>query len=79
VTPEQARGGAVSLCDATSFNPRTDGLTLIEAQRRRPWRAGGRLAHRVGGQAELTRVSRRGVERTVLKVWPDRVGEKIAA
>lgn len=79
VTPESALGRPVDLCDPSSFNPRLHGLPLIEAQRSRRWRDGGALAYRIGGQAVLTRVSRRGVERTVLREWPDRVGERIAA
>ncbi len=63
-----------SLYPHPGFDPRRDGLRLIEAQRAYKDERG---AHRVGGQAELTEVTRDGINQSVLRVWPDKLGQMI--
>lgn len=60
------------LTDWRQFDPVRDGLALLEHQRREPW-DDGRFC--VGGAAYLTTVSRAGVKGTILREWPDKVGE----
>lgn len=64
------------------FFPETDGRLLLELQRATRWQSkdpSSPFLHRVGGFAELTTVSRLGVEKRFLGAWPDdRVGELIS-
>ncbi len=64
--------------DIDSFDPVRDGLLVHEAQRLVYGHVGdGRLQYLVGGFAELVSVSRDGINRRILREWPDRVGELI--
>lgn len=63
--------------DLEAMDIEKDGLALIEAQRRLPFKMHGRPAYLVGGIAELTTVTEAGVSRKTLTVWPDRIGEPI--
>jgi hypothetical protein len=56
------------------LDPATDGLALIEAQRRTPSAGGYYVA---GGRAELTTITAGGVARSVLATWPDVIGRPI--
>lgn len=67
-------GRVVDLTDPASFDPATDGLTLLEAQRNVVWPNG---RHYIGGKADLTVVSRHGITKHTLREWPDVVGERI--
>jgi len=56
-----------------AFDPLTDGLVLIEAQRR----VIGPLGHVIGGFAQVTTITRASIETKIIRRWPDVVGEKI--
>lgn len=59
--------------DPVTFDPRTDGLRLVQAQR---WDTEAGFI--VGGHIQLTEVTRSGISHEILHRWPeDRVGEKI--
>lgn len=62
--------------DPRAFPIEEGALRVIEAQRSSPWGVnGGPQTCRVGGAAELTTVSAKGVETRTLRVWGgDRVG-----
>jgi hypothetical protein len=67
---------------AESFDPKSDGLALLRAQRlfRReldPRFDSRGYVHVVGGFVQLTSVSSRGVNSQILLRWPDAVGRKI--
>jgi hypothetical protein len=60
--------------------PRESGVALLEAQRRAVCglvAIPGSAAHVVGGVAHHTVVARDGVTTTIVRRWPDVVGEKI--
>ncbi|KQX34108.1 hypothetical protein ASD04_17865 [Devosia sp. Root436] len=57
------------------FDPRTDGMRLMEGQRLYRHSTGG--YHMVGGYAQLTTITREGLTSEVLRSWPDRIGHKI--
>ena len=64
-----------------NFDPERDGIALLEAQRlvsmpldsRKP----GNVGCIVGGFAQLTVLSRSGVNSRVIHRWPDRIGERM--
>jgi hypothetical protein len=73
----QMLGRPVDPTDPQSFDPREDGLRLIEAQRRlkMPSSRLGFDVHAVGGAGILTRVDELGVHHQTLVEWPeDRIG-----
>ncbi len=75
--PGLADGLALAdVSDPCRFDPMRDCLPLIEAQRRLP-DAEREGEFNIGGQAELYQIDRRGVTRTVLARWSDRIGQKI--
>ena len=55
------------------FDPLTDGLELIEAQRR----VGGPLGFVIGGFAQVTTIKRDAIETMIIRRWPDEVGKTI--
>lgn len=57
------------------FDPRRDGLAMMEAQRAEPWLG----AYRIGGAAILTTIGADGPRSDILHTWPDEVGEPIRA
>lgn len=60
--------------DRSTFDPRTDGLALMEHQRR-DRTDGGFL---VGGHVQLTEITRAGISHEIIRVWnEDVVGERI--
>ncbi len=60
------------------LDPRTDGIRIIEAQRRHKSRLpDGRRAYIVGGFAQLTSVRSEAITTEVLRRWPDKAGERI--
>ncbi|RJG51807.1 hypothetical protein D0Z70_22520 [Sphingobium terrigena] len=63
--------------DIDALDPGMDGFTLHAAQRREPGLYRGRAAYIIGGFAELTTVTRHGIESQVIHEWPDAVGQKI--
>jgi hypothetical protein len=70
-------GREVAFHDPASFDPATDGLALLEHQRRQPWAKETGDQYLVGGFAELTTVSIDGVHRRTLRRWPDKIGRRI--
>lgn len=62
-------------------DPARSGLAIMENQRRQRFkpegRKGDRLLYVVGGFCEHTRISQSGVERRILKTWPDTIGQPI--
>jgi hypothetical protein len=67
---------------AQAFQPETDGIKLLEAQRLsqlplNPQAPNEGRAYLVGGFAQLTTVSSRGVISNVLHRWPDKLGQRI--
>ena len=67
---------------AEAFQPDTDGVKLLEAQRLSQRRlnvgyADENIGFTVGGFIQLTSVSPRGVSSSVLHRWPDQAGQKI--
>jgi len=67
---------------AESFNPYTDGMKLLEAQRQsgRLYRGRNRGTHSaVGGFAQLTTVSSTRVDSVILYRWPDQAGQRIGS
>lgn len=81
-SPEQQLGRPVDLTDPDSFNPESDGLALITAQRR----AGitptnpacdTSVRHRIGADIDLTEVTKTGVRVWKIHEFPDVLGERI--
>lgn len=72
-------GRRLVLENAADFDVERDGLRLLEAQRLDPWDDPDGRHYGVGGFAQLTRVDADGVHSKTLKLWPDRIGERIAA
>ena len=79
--PSELLGRPCDLDDPDTFDPERDAFALIAAQR-----AGGALnitpgcdsyPYRIGGEVELTEVTRRGVKVWSMGKFPDRVGERI--
>ena len=72
-------GRDADLTDPGDFDPETDGLTLIEAQRAQPQIPveGGQPRYAIGGSVALTTVSEVGVIGRNLRHWPDVVGQRI--
>ena len=64
-------------CDPRQWNPITQGVELVEAQRQDIDMMVGGGASVVGGEAVLTCVTREGISHVTLKSWPDRVGKRI--
>jgi len=67
---------------AEAFQPDTDGVKLLEAQRLSRGRLNVRypdenIGFTVGGFIQLTSISPRGVSSSVLHRWPDQAGQKI--
>ncbi|QTH20809.1 hypothetical protein HRJ34_21170 [Rhizorhabdus wittichii] len=73
-----AFGRVVDFADPKSFRPSVDGVALLEAQRHIREGIGVWGGYSVGGSANLTTVSAKGIRERVLKTWPDKVGEKIS-
>ena len=72
----------VDMRDPERFAADTDGLALIEAQRRTPYvctipGVDASVKHRIGGEAHLVTVTRHGVRIEGLREWSDRIGERI--
>lgn len=63
--------------DIDALDPEMDGFLLHAAQRREPGLYSGRAAYIIGGFAELTTVTRHGLESRVIHEWPDVIGQKI--
>ena len=66
------------ICSSVDFDPRRDGLRLLNVQR--SFKGGGIAAgyHSIGGRAYLTEVSDKGVTIEEFHEWrEDRIGEKI--
>ena len=80
VALDDALGRAVDDTDdwVQAMDPASDGLAIFEQQRRFISTYADSVRYIVGGFAELTTVTRTGITRTVLKEYPDRVGELIA-
>ncbi|MFD1950680.1 hypothetical protein ACFSGX_07860 [Sphingomonas arantia] len=75
-------GRACDLTDPKSFDPERDGLALIERQRRAaitPTTPGFDTScrHRIGGDIDMTVVTRTGVQVWCIHKFPDVVGEPI--
>jgi hypothetical protein len=67
-----------SIADLDAIDVDQAALSIIEEQRRTPYELHGLSdLYAVGGFAELTTVTREGVARRILRVWPDSVGSKI--
>ena len=74
--------GWTAPASAQHFRPEEDGLALLKAQRlsRRELpdsRTGIVSSHIVGGFVQLTSVTARGVNASILHWWPDEIGRKI--
>jgi len=69
-------------CDAAAydpsaiaaFQPRADGLAMMEFQRSQPWPDG---EFRIGGQAVLTTIVPDGISSEIVTTWPDEIGQPI--
>jgi hypothetical protein len=62
--------------------PRESGLALLEAQRRTACRLiaiDSQGVHVVGGVAHHTVITRDGVSTSIVRRWPDKIGERISA
>ena len=67
-----------SQSEVDAIDPVQDGITLIEVQRARPLLISEAHArYVVGGFAELGSVSAAGIDRRVIKEWPDKIGAHI--
>jgi hypothetical protein len=80
--PSAILGRAVTVDDPASFDPATDGLALMEYERRTPADAdlwgGASDRYTVGGFVELTTIGPAGIEQRRLKDWSeDRVRRRI--
>jgi hypothetical protein len=67
---------------AEAFQPDTDGIRLLEAQRLSQFPMNSQNSNEgrgslVGGFVQLTTVSANGVTSNVLRRWPDKVGQRI--
>lgn len=67
--------GCSAATELTSFDPRRNGLAVLEAQRGAPWHDG---LFYVGGAGQLTTVDESGVAVDILVHWPDAVGQRIS-
>lgn len=75
--PEYAKASATGFRPGR-FDPGSDMLALIEAQRNHPIpTTDGSMGHLIGGTLMRTEVSRDGVEVEELHAWPDAIGERI--
>jgi hypothetical protein len=64
--------------DPQFFDVARDGLALYEERRRVPFTPDGMpLGHYIGGELQLTQVGRLGTTTTVLRKWPDEIGQPI--
>jgi hypothetical protein len=54
-------------------------LTDLARQLQAPVFGRGDAVVQVGGKAVLTKISNGGIETRILRIWPDRIGERIAA
>jgi len=73
----KALGRSADLSEPVSFDVRRDGLSLLESQRMIRRSYSGLSHHGIGGRAILIKVSRNGVAETVLRRWPDKIGNPI--
>lgn len=72
--------GRFNLADPASFNPETDGLELVRVQRELLLETtvpGCALAYRIGGEIDLTEVTKNGVKTWKIHDFHDKVGERI--
>lgn len=76
---ENLLGRPAEVEDPVSFDVRVDGLTVIEAQRRRTVKSfpDSTPIHCIGGQAVLAIVDEHGIRDEVLTTWPDELGKPI--
>ena len=78
-SPDAPLGRECDIGDPAQFDIERDGLALMEAQRRKPWKPrGAALGHYAAGGVMLTTVDATGVRTKRLATWPDRVGERVA-
>lgn len=82
VDASELLGRPVDLSDATTFDPHVDGFRLVEAQRATSQinitpGIDSSACYRIGGEVELTEVTRRGVKVWCIGTFPDKVGERI--
>lgn len=75
-------GRPSELFDAVTFDPHVDGFRLVEAQRASPQTnltpgVDSSVCYRIGGEVELTEVTRRGVKVWCIGTFPDKVGQRI--
>jgi hypothetical protein len=70
-------GRDINPADPAQFDPRKDGLKLLERQRRLPPPAWSYGHYSIGGRATLTTIDRDGVHVETLKDWLDPIGRKI--
>lgn len=82
VPPADAFGGReINVTVPSSFDPVSDGLALVDAQRRKVsgWSHGAADGSRVAGDIMLTEVSAQGLRFELLRTHSDRIGEKVTA
>lgn len=65
--------------DPASFDPIADGGKLLAAQRLDPFGTDDDPYFAIGGSGVLTEIGPGGIRYHLLRAWPDRVGERIAA
>ena len=78
--PSKALGRPVDMDDPASFDPRTDGVALMEWQRRNitfDVMGTGRRVPAIGGGIELATIDRNGLTVEQIHTWPDEVGKPI--
>lgn len=77
--PAELLSRSINWDDDRSFDPRSEGLGIIKAQRSAEKfdRAYEIPAYRIGGGVEVAIVGRHGVRFETLWVWPDKLGELI--
>lgn len=62
--------------DVNAIRPVSDGIAMMEAVRARQVRHWGTWFTMAAGFIELATVSRDGVERSILRRWPDEIGKR---
>lgn len=68
-----------AFADPAVFDPIRDGGALLDAQRDDPFGDDETQFCGVGGQGVLTEIGAAGIRYHLLRSWPDKVGERIAA